>query len=135
MRREITFLAILALLFAAVPAHAGWMKNGTPVCNASNVEERIAAIEDGAGGIIMVWEDLRGSDRDIYVQKLDEFGNAVWRIDGVPVCTATADQWFPQLCSDGNGGAIITWDDMRGASRDIYAQRVASNGLRYAAFR
>jgi len=37
-------------------------------------------------------------------------------------------QWCPQLVSDGAGGAIITWDDLRSENYDIYAQRVDYNG-------
>ena len=31
-----------------------------------------------------------------------------------------------QICSDGTGGAIITWEDDRGGVCDIYAQRINS---------
>ncbi len=53
---------------------------------------------------------------------------AQWVEDGVPICTATGTQWFPQLVSDGVGGAIITWEDERDGDWDIYAQRVDSSG-------
>jgi len=34
-----------------------------------------------------------------------------------------------EMISDGSGGAIATWQDHRGASTDIYAQRVSFSGV------
>jgi hypothetical protein len=34
----------------------------------------------------------------------------------------------PQIVSDGAGGAIVTWDDNRSGSSDVYAQRVNASG-------
>ena len=48
-----------------------------------------------------------------------------WTIDGIAICTATRSQSYPQLVSDGSGGAIFTWYDTRsGINHDIYAQRI-----------
>jgi len=53
---------------------------------------------------------------------------ANWLHDGVILCTASGDQYFPVIVSDGEGGAIVTWNDGRGGSNDIYAQRVDASG-------
>jgi len=54
---------------------------------------------------------------------------ASWIEDGVTICTAVNDQDSPMIVSDGSGGAIITWHDVRGGSAyDIYAQRIDSLG-------
>jgi predicted lipoprotein with Yx(FWY)xxD motif len=46
------------------------------------------------------------------------------------ICTASGDQFSPQIVSDQSGGAIITWTDFRnGNNYDIYAQRISSTGL------
>ena len=53
---------------------------------------------------------------------------ADWTTDSTesnPICTAANDQYYPQIISDGSGGAIITWSDNRSGSHDIYAQRVS----------
>jgi hypothetical protein len=52
----------------------------------------------------------------------------MWLLDGEPICTVVGDQGGPQLTSDGSEGAIITWRDDRGATSDIYAQRIDANG-------
>ena len=46
------------------------------------------------------------------------------------ICAAVQHQYTPQIVSDGAGGAIITWKDLRtGANYDIYAQRINSSGV------
>src|SRR3972149_8452640 len=42
-----------------------------------------------------------------------------------PICTDTLDQRYPQMISDGNGGAIIAWWDDR---TTVYAQRIDAYG-------
>ncbi|MBU2686261.1 MAG: hypothetical protein KKF41_01605, partial [Actinobacteria bacterium] len=57
------------------------------------------------------------------------FAQVRWQADGVAVCIEGSNQDGQQLCSDGMGGAIITWQDGRGANPlDIYAQRIDANG-------
>jgi hypothetical protein len=54
---------------------------------------------------------------------------ADWVSDGIAVCTMPNDQSTPTLASDGAGGAIIVWADLRvGINADIYAQRVGPGG-------
>jgi hypothetical protein len=113
----------------ASPARAEWIRDGIPVATEAGHQQYPVAAPDGDGGTILAWQDKRdGVDYDIYVQRIDASGNAVWTAGGVAVCTATAGQSKPDIVSDGAGGAIIAWYDLRGGSNyDIYAQRV--NGL------
>ena len=56
---------------------------------------------------------------------------AAWPTDplvNVPLCTATGDQYLPTSVSDGAGGAIVAWYDLRNGNRDIYAQRISAAG-------
>ena len=69
---------------------------------------------DGAGGAIITWEDYRNyADSDIYAQRVDTNGAKKWASQGIPICTEYDEQYRPQICSDENGGAIITWIDFR----------------------
>lgn len=50
-----------------------------------------------------------------------------WPVDpsvNVPVCDAPSHQLLPSICSDGAGGAIITWNDLRDGDFDVYVQRL-----------
>ena len=67
------------------------------------------------------------------VQKLDQFANSTWTAGGVLV-TTDDDPFTVQLMSDGNGGAVITWESARASlpgtagHSKILANRVNSSG-------
>jgi hypothetical protein len=107
-----------------------WTTNGSAVSTGTANQYTPVATRDGAGGIIVSWEDTRnGLDGDIYAQRLDAFGSPRWKTLGVQVSTADNDQAYPRISSDGGGGAIVTWEDFRPALvADIYAQKVDSLG-------
>ncbi|MBI1928097.1 M6 family metalloprotease domain-containing protein [Candidatus Poribacteria bacterium] len=109
-----------------------WTINGIPICMAASSQEKHQLVSDGAGGAIIAWEDYRNSSSssDIYAQRVDAKGTVLWTIDGMPICTVSTSQSYPQLVNDGAGGAIITWNDFRiGISTsDIYAQHVDASG-------
>jgi hypothetical protein len=106
-----------------------WVTDGIEVCTQTADQESHQLIADGAGGAIITWHDLRAPvDWNIYAQKIDANGDTLWTKDGVAICTAADYQQFPQLVSDGAGGAIIVWHDRRGGVQDIYAQRVDLDG-------
>jgi hypothetical protein len=89
---------------------------------------------DGSGGAIIVWGDKRvetPTDRlNIYAQRVDANGSIRWATNGVAVCSVLGDQQSPAITYDGEGGALIFWQDMREGNDnwDIYMQRVSSSG-------
>jgi hypothetical protein len=109
-----------------------WQRQGVEVCGAAFSQNLPHIATDGAGGAVIVWEDDRSqTELDLFAQRIDNAGNALWTADGVIVCADTADQENPQIVSDGAKGAIIVWEDKRDeATRgtDIYAQRIDSLG-------
>ena len=107
-----------------------WTTDGIAVCMASNGQYDLQLISDEDGGVIIVWEDERDADYDIFAQRLDTDGNEQWASDGVPICSAISGQYCPQLAGDGTGGAIIVWQDYRSGTLHTFAQRVNSNGNR-----
>ena len=63
---------------------------------------------------MIAWEDGRSQfDIDLYAQRVDAEGDALWALDGVALSTEAADQENPQITSDGAGGAIVVWEDKR----------------------
>lgn len=54
--------------------------------------------------------------------------NALWPLNGAAQCPTVASQQFPVMCSDGSGGAIIAWQDLRDGTYNIYAARVSPGG-------
>lgn len=128
--RLLAVLAAFAIAVSATPAHAGWGRTpvGSPVVTALGDQHRPLAIPDGDGGAFLVFADLRSGGYDVYAQRINRAGNRVWSADGVPVCTATGLQDMPKLVSDGAGGIVVTWEDHRGSSYDVYAQRLDGDG-------
>jgi hypothetical protein len=59
---------------------------------------------------VIVWEDEREGEKDIYAQKIDNAsGLPLWKpYDGVPVCTASGVQRNPVAGYDSLGGVLIT---------------------------
>ena len=110
-----------------------WTTDGIPIYTADPGDLTVPKlVSDGAGGAIITWRGVGGAGRPwkIYAQRVNPSGSVLWTTDGVPICTAAGFQWYPQLVSDGAGGAIITWGDdrMGPGNRGIYAQRVDSSG-------
>ncbi|MBN1803506.1 MAG: hypothetical protein JW891_18495 [Candidatus Lokiarchaeota archaeon] len=106
-----------------------WTENGVAVCVSSEEQHSYKLISDGAGGVIIVWEDFRNDYSDIYAQRIDPIGNPLWTPNGTIVCNSISCQYNPGIINDGSGGAIIVWEDYRsGSGKCIYAQRINSTG-------
>ncbi len=108
-----------------------WSPGGIPICSAVFNQFQPAIVPDGAGGAIIAWEDHRsGGYDDIYAQRVDAGGTLLWVSTGVAISAAAFHQDVPVMVSDGSGGAIITWRDIRnGFDYDVYAQRVDPSGM------
>jgi hypothetical protein len=105
-----------------------WTANGVALCTATGGQYSPTIVSDGAGGAIAAWEDIRSGTNDIYVQRISAAGTTQWTANGVALCTATGIQQSPTITSDGAGGAIVTWQDARSGTTDIYAQRISASG-------
>ncbi len=107
-----------------------WPADGQALCTAGDYQQYPTVCPDGAGGIIVTWQDYRGSSGDIYAGHVRKSGvvDPAWPINGRAACTAARDQYAPTIASDGAGGAIVTWLDSRSFNYDVYAQGVSGNG-------
>jgi len=114
-----------------------WVVNGVDVPGPNMAHRGLrgfTTIGDGAGGVIVTWVGTSGDNTsDLYAQRLDPAGNALWGQGAVAVCSRPSFQYGPTVATDGSGGAIIAWEDL-GASAPgsgqqwIYAQRLDSQG-------
>ena len=104
-----------------------WDPEAIPVCTQNGSQGGIKVCSDGNGGAIIVWSDYRDDSRgDIYAQLIDDQEVCQWNANGVAVCTAYGYQLYFDICSDGNGGIIIVWEDE--VAHDIYAQKIDAMG-------
>jgi hypothetical protein len=111
-----------------------WGLNGVQALTVNGIQPQL--VGDSAGGAIICTSPYVGGGRtDVYVQRVAANGSLPWGSSSTPVCTThTSDLNDARLCTDGKGGAIITWGDLRNDSIDVYAQHVDSSGMaRWAA--
>ena len=110
-----------------------WTTDGIPLCLSLREQMAPIAVQDGAGGAIVVWNTVVDVvyTEDLYAQRVDSTGATLWATNGVPVCTATDNQTFHAACADGAGGVIVVWSDYRSGNHTaLYAQRLNSSGAR-----
>jgi hypothetical protein len=114
-----------------------WGDDGVLLCGSAGYKDDVNIAADGAGGAVVVWADTRRNmplsmTGDIYAQKVAADGSVQWADDGQLVSSGAGYQIYPAVVGDGDGGAIVTWNDF---NRAIYAgvgraQRIAANGSR-----
>ncbi len=112
---------------------AQWVSDSsknTPVCIFTGSQQNPLIISDDNNGAIIVWQDYRGNNWDVYAQHLDAGGVPQWGDNGKNLCTSTFGQSAPVIAPDGAGGAYVVWKDARqgGTDLDLYAQHIKSDG-------
>jgi hypothetical protein len=109
-----------------------WTENGVALCLAPGGQINPVLRGDGAGGAIVAWQDERTGESDprVYAQRIYADGTVAWATDGIQVTTGADDrQWYPDIASDGEGGAILAWGGTTAPTvRHIYAQRLSDEG-------
>ena len=105
-----------------------WAINGITLCNEPNAQNSPIITTDGAGGAIIIWQDYRTNYADIYAQRINNNGEALWVNNGKLVCGGSGTQGNIVVINDGVGGAIFAWQDFRRNYADIYAQRIDGSG-------
>ena len=108
----------------------------TPICTAEGMQRLPQAtgagsiVSDGEGGVVVVFEDLRTSSWDIYVQRVDAVGEVLWETNGLAVCRKPGYQGSAQIVRTGKQ-FVIAWWDMPDVKRHIYAQALNLSGERF----
>lgn len=101
-----------------------WDPSGQPVYAGPGTHLFPAVTADGLGGALFAWEDDRtGAGTDIYAQRLDSLGVAVWAATGEGICTASGSQFQSAIVSGPDTVGIAMWVDLRGTN-DLYCERV-----------
>ena len=102
-------------------------KSGLAISTATK-DQTNPSVSYGGGKYLVVWEDYRGSYRDIYGSQVSTTGQVLQPV-GFPVCNATYDQRYPALAYDG-ANFLVAWQDYRNSTSysDIYGTRVNTYG-------
>ncbi len=108
---------------------AGWPDEGLEVCMADGRQE------NGKGiilpeGILVIWDDFRNGDLDIYGQLISPDGNILWDTDGIPLLAHTNDQNINNFLFMEDNGFFMIWEDFRSGSHyDVYMQKYNEDGV------
>lgn len=109
-----------------------WPNGGRAVSAVAGDQAQVKLVGDGAGGAILVWVDRRiATDADLYAQHVLASGvvDPGWPAGGLAVCMADSTQYSIVLESDGSGGVVVAWLDIRSRTDwDVYAQHVLAAG-------
>lgn len=107
-----------------------WAHNGIIVCGETGNQSAVDILSNPkVGGCIFTWKDERNGNNDIYCQKLNSAGARQWYNNGVRISDAIDEQLNPNITGNGDGGAVICWQDFRNGNWDVYAQAVDKTGI------
>lgn len=110
-----------------------WAANGLLVCGAANNQSALDIKYIGTAGLLLSWKDERTSTNAIYTQIVSMTGVNQLTANGILLSSALKSI-NPNVISDGNGGAIIAWQDSTTTGWDIKSQRLNATGaLQWAA--
>lgn len=106
-----------------------WSLDGNALCTSASDQITPHVLADASGGAIVVWDDYRSNNADIYAQRVNASGVAQWMANGVALCLNLGEQYGGVPVSDGAGGAIVPWVDFRFPTGSYYAQRISDTGV------
>jgi hypothetical protein len=96
-----------------------WAANGIAIAATGGDEGLNGIVTDGAGGVIVTWTNGLG-----FAQRINSSGALLWGAAGQTVGTMAPNGNIIPV-SDGAGGAITIWEDVKGG---LYAQRLNNAG-------
>lgn len=85
---------------------------------------------DSLDNVYIVWTDNRNGDNDIYAQKFNSAGIALWGANDLRINTdsGSVQQTQPSIAIDSLDNIYITWTDERNNNMDIYSQKYSTAG-------
>ena len=112
--------------------HCLWGQ-GRQICDTSPDPRWAKLVSDGSGGAIIVWEDSRRDDYDIYAQRINFNGDFLWSNDGISLADFEGAQIKPEIISTGADSFIVAWLDSGSSQYDIgenqiVVQKINLNG-------
>jgi hypothetical protein len=112
-----------------------WGPLGVPVCTAQFKQNTDAAgvIPTFDGGAIFVFNDGRNDAAnsnlfDIYTQKVDANGAALWLTNGIAVANTAQNETVATAIPNGSGGAVIAWQNP--ANFRLMMQNMSNTGTK-----
>ncbi|MBI9038752.1 MAG: T9SS type A sorting domain-containing protein [Bacteroidales bacterium] len=113
-----------------------FLSDGTPVGSNLKLIDSLACSynahpsisTDADGNFIIVWNDKRNGNYDIFAQRYLFDGTPIGNNFRVNDDNSNNSQSYPNISVNEFGNFIIAWNDLRNGYKDVYAQRYLSNG-------
>lgn len=106
-----------------------WDGSGIPIATVKGKQRNLSVSVDSSKNIFVAWQDFRDDPQgDIYVQKLDLFGNSLWKRNGLVVSNLKGEEFYPEVVADDNGGCFVSWIEAILKIQKLYVQRIDSAG-------
>lgn len=106
-----------------------WVANGIAVGAEIGNQSAVDILStSSSNGVILTWRDGRNGHDDIFIDKISPSGISSWQQNGVLLSSSSFNKLNPNICSDGNGGAIVAWQDSTINDWDVYSQKMNSLG-------
>lgn len=148
------FVVAVLFIFWGISSNAQWLNtnntftdnNHLPVSIVNNDQTNpISVTSPFDSSVIVAWMDNRNGNKDIYAQKFDKNGMAVWATNGIAVASGSENQYYyisgstsyetPYynfIAADSAGGFYIAWEDANtsvGSNKNkICIQHVRADG-------
>jgi len=106
-----------------------WGYGGLEIFETERSTEEPYIVSDGGDGVLISWADDRTGSWDVYASRINGMGESYWQYGGVLLCDAFEDQIKVRIAADGDGGALVSFQDGRSGYYEIYAQRVTPEGF------
>ncbi len=109
-----------------------WTTDGVGICLKSRNQFKTNITFDGSGGALISWIDDRegiGPDNyyDIFMQRIDVFGDIEWLEDGEPIVEGVLDPTYHRVIGDHSEEVYLAWTDERNGEKDVFIQKVAGD--------
>ena len=131
--KMIALFLLAGVVIAITSSRAEWIAQDLSVCTAPERQSGPAIATDKLGNTFIAWLDYRHhpywdsdyiymflQDNEIYMQKLDASGMALWAPDGVNVTSLTRQHGNLRIAADDLGGAYVAFAIDSGTSSGCY---------------
>jgi hypothetical protein len=107
-----------------------WQDDGVPLRSAENLRWFGDTVELEDGSVVALWRDTRSENYQIYAQRLDENGNALWDEEGKNLSNNQYRVYTFKAIPSSDGNFFIAWYQSEDDSDDgfITIQKINSNG-------
>ncbi|HHN47345.1 MAG TPA: hypothetical protein ENN08_00130 [Bacteroidales bacterium] len=126
---------MLLLLLACFPALAFAQWSSDPSQNSpigvALGEQSIPKVAMHPSGVTYIsWFSQEAGNYNVRLQKLDVYGNKMWAEEGLLVSNNPAMTWLTDwdLAVDHDACALVTFQDVRTGSNNVYAYRISPTG-------